>query len=87
MGGNGVGRAVTDTPPVFEGEVPSDRMSNASDYSFQSGEFIDSQDIFERQNEFSDASFKVHAKTKIPKSDSVNIFNVNEDPFDDEFFK
>ena len=81
-------RGVSATPPVFEGEVPPDRISNTSDMSFQSGEaFLESQDTFEKQNAFS-VGFKVQAKTmRLPKSDSVDIFSVTADPFDDDFFK
>ncbi|XP_059099069.1 uncharacterized protein LOC131893139 [Tigriopus californicus] len=39
---------------------------------------------------FEDVQFKVHAKvlddTAVPKSDSINIFDVKDDPFDDDFF-
>ena len=81
-------RGVSATPPVFEGEVPPDRISNTSDMSFQSGEaFLESQDTFDKQNAFS-VGFKVQAKTmRLPKSDSVDIFSVTADPFDDDFFK
>ena len=81
-------RGVSATPPVFEGEVQPDRISNTSDMSFQSGEaFLESQDTFEKQNAFS-VGFKVQAKTmRLPKSDSVDIFSVTADPFDDDFFK
>merc|ERR1719237_1114399 len=81
-------RGVSATPPVFEGEVPPDRISNTSDMSFQSGEaFLESQETFEKQNAFS-VGFKVQAKTmRLPKSDSVDIFSVTADPFDDDFFK
>ena len=82
-------RGVSATPPVFEGELPPDRISNTSDMSFQSGEaFLESQvDTFEKQNAFS-VGFKVQAKTmRLPKSDSVDIFSVTADPFDDDFFK
>jgi len=82
------GRAISATPPVFEGEVHSDRISNASDLSFQSGEFLESQDVFDKQNAFSSSGFKVQAKTlRLPKSESVDIFSVSADPFDDDFFK
>eukprot|EP00090_Calanus_glacialis_P026601 TRINITY_DN41852_c0_g1_i1.p1 TRINITY_DN41852_c0_g1~~TRINITY_DN41852_c0_g1_i1.p1 ORF type:complete len:1035 (-),score=211.54 TRINITY_DN41852_c0_g1_i1:57-2987(-) len=82
------GRAVSATPPVFEGEVHSDRISNASDLSFQSGEFLESQDVFDKHNAFATSGFKVQAKTvKLPKSESVDIFSVSADPFDDDFFK
>ena len=81
-------RGVSATPPVFEGEVPPDRISNTSDMSFQSGEaFLESQEMFDKQNSFS-AGFKVQAKTiRLPQSDSVDIFSVAADPFDDDFFK
>lgn len=40
--------------------------------------------------QFEDVQFKVHAKvlddTAVPKSDSINIFDVKDDPFDDDFF-
>ena len=36
---------------------------------------------------FDDETFRVEAKTKVTKSDSVNIFSVADDPFDDDFFK
>ena len=43
--------------------------------------------LFEKQNAFS-VGFKVQAKTmRLPKSDSVDIFSVTADPFDDDFFK
>ena len=56
--------------------------------SFQSGEaFLESQEMFDKQNSFS-AGFKVQAKTiRLPQSDSVDIFSVAADPFDDDFFK
>jgi len=88
-GSAGRGRTMSTTPPVFEGEVHSDRMSNASDLSFQSGEgFLnESQDVFEKQSVLS-SGFKVQAKTmKLPKSESIDIFSVSADPFDDDFFK
>ena len=38
----------------------------------------------------SNSGFRVHAKvfeeSHVPKSDSVNIFSVKQDPFDDDFF-
>lgn len=77
------GRTASATPPVYEG----DRLSNTSDLSFHSGEILQSADIFDRESGFDDATFKIEAKTKISKSDSVNIFSVAEDPFDDDFFK
>ena len=90
MNSLGVGsRGVSATPPVFEGqEVQCDRISNASDLSFHSrDEFLESQDVFEKKNAFT-SGFKVQAKTmKLPKSESVDIFSVQADPFDDDFFK
>ena len=84
------------TPPVFEG----DRISNHSELSFQSGDFLNSSmnmfergerdDRFERGEEydiFKESEFRIEAKTKVSKSDSVNIFSAAEDPFDDDFFK
>lgn len=84
------------TPPVFEG----DRISNHSELSFQSGDFLNSSmnmfergerdDRFERGEEedrFNESEFRIEAKTKVSKSDSVNIFSAAEDPFDDDFFK
>ena len=78
------GRTASATPPVYEG----DRISNTSDLSFQSGEILNSVDIFEGGAGFDDATFRVEAKTsKVTKSDSVNIFSTADDPFDDDFFK
>ena len=78
------GGAMSATPPVFEG----DRISNNSDMSFQSGEILSSNDIFDGVVGFEDhATFKVEAKTKVSKSESVNIFSAADDPFDDDFFK
>ena len=42
-------------------------------------------------NDFESACFRVHAKVfeeseGVTKSDSVNIFSVKQDPFDDDFF-
>ena len=76
----GTGRTASATPPVYEG----DRISNASELSFQSGEILRQEsDLFIHEPAFNE--FKIEAK--VSKSDSVNIFSVAEDPFDDDFFK
>ena len=82
--------AVSSTPPVFEGgEVPCDRASNNSRISGQSEEFVDTMDVFDENNSFANSNFKIQAKTttKLPNSESVDIFKVSADPFDDDFFK
>ena len=81
--------AVSATPPVFEGEGQSGRASNISRGSANSAEFVDSVDVFDENNSFANSNFKIQAKTttKLPNSDSVDIFRVSADPFDDEFFK
>ena len=82
--------AVSSTPPVFEGgEVPCDRTSNNSRLSCQSEEFVDTMDVFDENNSFVNSNFKIQAKTgtKLPNSESVDIFKVSADPFDDDFFK
>ena len=99
----GNGRTESATPPVFEG----DRISNHSELSFQSGDFLNAS-MFERgeqddrfgrgeqddrfgrgeqDDRFNESEFRIEAKTKVAKSDSVNIFSAAEDPFDDDFFK
>jgi hypothetical protein len=85
--GNGGGGAGTSsaTPPLFL--YDGDRLSNASDLSYQSGEGHEAVDIFAKESGFSDLTFRIEAKTKLCKSDSINIFAVSEDPFDDDFFK
>ena len=83
MGGPGM---VTATPPMFE----SGRASNTSRGSANSAEFVDSVDVFDENNSFANSNFKIQAKTattKLPNSESVDIFRVSTDPFDDEFFK
>ena len=77
------------TPPVFEGVVPCDRDSNTSRQSCASTEFVDTLDVFDENNSFSNSNFKIQAKTskQIPNSESVDIFKVSADPFDDDFFK
>merc|ERR1711893_363335 len=87
MGGQGM---VTATPPMFEGEARSERASNNSRGSANSAEFVDSVDVFDENNSFANSNFKIQAKTattKLPNSESVDIFRVSADPFDDEFFK
>ena len=81
--------AVSATPPVFEGEVQSGRGSNTSRQSANSAEFVDSSDVFDENNSFANSNFKIQAKTttKLPNSESVDIFRVSADPFDDDFFK
>ena len=81
--------AVSATPPVFEGEGQSGRASNISRGSVNSAEFVDSVDVFDENNSFANSNFKIQAKTttKLPNSESVDIFRVSADPFDDEFFK
>jgi hypothetical protein len=85
--GNGHGGAGTSsaTPPLFL--YDGDRLSNASDISYQSSEVNEAGDIFAKQTGFSDLTFRIEAKTNLCKSDSINIFSVSEDPFDDDFFK
>lgn len=74
------GRTASATPPVYEG----DRISNASELSCQSGDMLRTEsDMFANEAGFEE--FKIEAK--VSKSDSVNIFSVAEDPFDDDFFK
>jgi hypothetical protein len=74
------GRTASATPPVYEG----DRISNASELSCQSGDMLRPEsDLFNSESGFDE--FKIEAK--VGKSDSVNIFSVAEDPFDDDFFK
>jgi len=73
------------TPPLFL--YDGDRLSNASDISYQSSEVHEGEDIFAKESGFSDLTFRIEAKTKLCKSDSINIFSVSEDPFDDDFFK
>jgi len=70
-------------PPInCEG---TDRVSNLSRQSAQSGEYVDTSDVFD-ENSFS--NFKIKAKTaSMTNSDSVDIFKVSADPFDDDFFK
>ena len=79
-------RAVSETPPMFEGEGQCDRISQQS---FQSGDLGDTLDVFDENNSFANSNFKIQARTtsKIPNSDSVDIFKVSLDPFDDDFFK
>ena len=88
-GNNGGGGARTSsaTPPLFL--YDGDRLSNASDISYQSGGTggDEGADIFAKESGFSDLTFRIEAKTKLKTSDSVNIFSVSEDPFDDDFFK
>ena len=81
--------AVSATPPVFEAEVESGRASNTSRGSANSAEFVDSVDVFDENNSFANSNFKIQAKTatKLPNSESVDIFRVSADPFDDDFFK
>ena len=81
--------AVSATPPVFEGELPCDRTSNTSRQSYQSGEFVDTLDVFDENNSFANSNFKIQAKTVsgMTNSESVDIFKVSADPFDDDFFK
>ena len=74
------GRTASATPPVYEG----DRISNVSELSCQSGDMLRTEsDMFANEAGFEE--FKIEAK--VSKSDSVNIFSVAEDPFDDDFFK
>ena len=79
-------RAVSETPPMFEGEGQCDRIS---EHSFPSGDLGDTLDVFDENNSFANSNFKIQARTtsKIPNSDSVDIFKVSLDPFDDDFFK
>ena len=76
---SGLNRAVSETPPMFEGEGQCDR----------SIEEPDTTDVFDENNSFANSNFKIQAKTttKIPNSESVDIFKVSADPFDDDFFK
>ena len=71
---------------MFEGEGQCDRIS---EQSFQSGDLGDTLDVFDENNSFANSNFKIQARTttKIPNSDSVDIFKVSLDPFDDDFFK
>ena len=82
----GLGRAVSETPPMFEGEGHCERRSVLS---YQSEEHPDSADVFDENNSFANSNFKIQAKTttKIPNSESIDIFKVSADPFDDDFFK
>ena len=78
-------RSVSATPPAWEGEA-NDRLSTTSENS--AAEFGEATDVFETQHSFTNSGFKVQAKTtKLPNSESVDIFAVSADPFDDEFFK
>jgi hypothetical protein len=75
-------RTLTETPPVFEGEMVTGR------YSCLSSEDASSLDVFREDSPgcyIDEDGFRVQAK--VPKSDSVNIFCVRDDPFDDDFFK
>ena len=111
MSSDNLGRSVSVTPPVFEGEVQRGRLrDNNSEYSdsfsMQSGEGnLDTkpdeengnveEDIFQAATLLDESGFKVHAarvlnkgsEGDIPKSDSINIFSVKDDPFDDDFFR
>ena len=79
---------VSATPPHFEGDSPADRISNQSRQSAQSGEYVDTLDVFDDNNSFANSNFKIQAKTvSMTNSDSVDIFKVSADPFDDDFFK
>lgn len=84
---------VSVTPPVFEGEAANLRNNAPDTGSEMSGEWAleNDEDIFENKDALSgNTQFRIHVKTAddsgIPKSDSVNIFTVKEDPFDDDFF-
>ena len=83
---SGLSRAVSETPPMFEGEGQTDRISQQS---FQSADLADTLDVFDENNSFANSNFKIQARTtsKLPNSDSVDIFKVSLDPFDDDFFK
>ena len=82
-------RAVAATPPVFQLEGGGSRDSNVSRQSCLSEDFGDTQDVFDENNSFANSNFKIQAKsTKMPTSESVDIFKVSADPFDDDpFFK
>ena len=82
-------RAVAATPPVFQLEGGGNRDSNVSRQSCLSEDFGDTQDVFDENNSFANSNFKIQAKsTKMPTSESVDIFKVSADPFDDDpFFK
>jgi hypothetical protein len=78
------------TPLVYEGRAYSAQSSNND---------IDTNGdvVADTLNDFESACFRVHAKvfdedesgesSIVPKSDSINIFAVKKDPFDDDFFK
>ena len=82
------------TPPVYEGEAQRSRSSLMPVEDPDLKEDLD-EDEFERENVMEEMSnFRVLAKTiesdenssGIPKSDSINIFSVKADPFDDDLF-
>ena len=82
------------TPPVYEGEAQRSRSSLMPVEDPDLKDDID-EDEFGRENILEEMSnFRILAKTiendetspGIPKSDSINIFTVKADPFDDDFF-
>ncbi len=46
------------------------------------------EDVFQSESILGERGFKVHVGSNgsVPKSDSVNIFTIRDDPFDDDFF-